>query len=679
MKKISAILLVLIMVFSAVAAANETDKTEQVLSSVKERIPDTDSFETFEASTERNFANGKHIYTFYWSEGSGDIEALSLTATESGIITRYYADFKSDGDDKKPTMTKPSSDEALICAEKLVNELNPLLVGKLSVKKSNEYESLYSDGYDFAVIHKENETAVAGDEGYVRISADLAKIESFRMDYTEGLTYADNENLISEEEAKKSFSEKIGMKLSYKSKYADGKRTAYLSYTPADTESYIDAATGEVIKPVIYSENIYNGYITEDAAAAESAGSSSSKRFSEAEINEITAQASLISEAEAEKKISDTGLIKLPENVQTTVNLSKAYNSDTYYYNFYFRADDYWASGCVEAKSGRIISLYNSDITVAKGTKKLERSQNEKKALEIVKILCADKVEENGEYRPEEGDSASYFSYRRYVNGIPVDFDDIKITVNVYTGEFASFEISESDIDFPSTENIITESEAVSKMFENVSYEALYIPVLSEGDSYPVNTELVYALSGENTEIDAVSGKPVYDGGDDKIEEYTDIKGHWAETAINTLAKYGIGFAGGEFKPDELVTEKEFAALVIATIKYNRSICLNADNLDFYAKRAVSAQITENGEEPDGRTVTRETAAVYFVNALGYGEIAKLDGVFKSKFSDVTENEGAIAILSGMKILNGTQEGLFSLGESLTRAQAAVMIYNYFS
>lgn len=44
------------------------------------------------------------------------------------------------------------------------------------------------------------------------------------------------------------------MKLYYKVKYEDRKKTAYLSYEPDKPDYYIDAVTGEAIKPNIYSD-----------------------------------------------------------------------------------------------------------------------------------------------------------------------------------------------------------------------------------------------------------------------------------------------------------------------------------------------------------------------------------------------------------------------------------------
>lgn len=48
MKRIFALALAITVLFSYASFAMETDKTEEVLASVKERIPGTDSFDTFD-------------------------------------------------------------------------------------------------------------------------------------------------------------------------------------------------------------------------------------------------------------------------------------------------------------------------------------------------------------------------------------------------------------------------------------------------------------------------------------------------------------------------------------------------------------------------------------------------------------------------------------------------------
>lgn len=680
MKKLLALFLILSMGLSFAVAAKDTEKTEEILASVKTRIPNTEKFESFSSSSERNYSDGKTYYSFYWSEGSGTIKNMEVTATESGIITYYYAgEDSASSNDYSATVNKPSSDEAMEKATELLEALNPSLTGKLTVKKRRAYDSLYRDYYDFSVVHTENGIPVLGDSGYVSIKGDLSAIKNFHISFTDGLSYADYTNAISHEEAKNKFAENIGMALSYKAKDNDGKKTAYASYTPKNESAYINALTGEAVIPKTADFNSNKYFATEDAESSSSGGAFGGK-LSEAEIKELSATAKLMSEEDALNTVKKTGLLELPQNVQTNASFSKKYNSaDVYYYNFYFSSKEgYWASACVEANTGKIISLYSYDDGADK--KELTRDENFKTASKALSVLCPEEIGEGGEYRLEESDSISDFSYVRYVNGIPVDFNYINVEIDDRTGKFRGFSISKDEMEFPALDGIISDKDAAKKMFENVSYELLYIPVVkNENDVSASFADLVYAIDGNNTEIDALTGKCVIESETEKIPEYSDISGHWAEQPIKTLARFGIGFPENEFKPDSFVTEKEFVAMVTAAVKNNTSIWVTAKNEERFLGIAREYDIISDGDEPSDAPITRSKAAVYFARALGYGKIAGLDGIFKTAFNDVTENIGSIAILSGLGILSGTAEGTFSPNESLTRAAAATMIYNNFT
>ena len=177
-----------------------------------------------------------------------------------------------------------------------------------------------------------------------------------------------------------------------------------------------------------------------------------------------------------------------------------------------------------------------------------------------------------------------------------------------------------------------------------------------------------------------MTGEPVYNYERETVGEYTDISGHWAENAIKTLARFGICFSGNEFKPDSEITEKEFVALIMSAVSDNSPICITKSVIDNFGTYApVSHGILKNGEEATDNAVTRSKAALWFARAMGYGDIAELSRIFVTPFSDVTENIGAVAILSGLGVLNGTGDNTFSPNAHLTRAAAAMMIYNYYN
>ncbi len=681
MKRIFALALAITVLFSAMSFAMGTDKTEEVLASVKERIPGTDSFDTFENNSEREY-DGRTLYHFSWYNKAGG-RSIEVTVTGDGIITSYYVyDSENDSEERKPTLNRPSSEEMLPKAQALVDALNPSL-GTIVAEKRTGYDSLYNSGYSYRLYHKENGVNVSGDTGFVRLNSDATEILGYNISYTEGLTYPAASGAITPDDAKKAFSEKIGMKLSYKLKYEDRKKTAYLSYEPDKSDYYIDAVTGEAIKPNIYYSWFGNAKgATEDAMASDGASGGGSRNFSEAEQAELTNLSNLITKEEARAAVDKTKLIEIPSDVVTNITLEKDYYyTDKYYYRLYFSGEDFWASAAVDAKDGTVISLNANSEAHSKDEKTLSKDELSKLAGTMLETLCPGKTGEGKAFRPEENDSASDFNYVRYVNDIPVEFNSVSLGLDAVTGKLSYYNISEDDIAFPSADGVIGASAAAEKMFENNSYELLYIPVISkEGLKSPDTSVLVYSVNGNKTEIDAVTGAPVNTYERETVGEYTDISGHWAENAIKTLARFGIGFSESEFKPDAEITEKEFIALITSAVADDSPICISKSVIENFSTYApISRGILKKGEEATDNAVTRSKAALWFARAMGYGDIAELYQIFVTPFSDVTENIGAVAILSGLGVLNGTGDNTFSPNAHLTRASAAMMIYNYYN
>ena len=89
--------------------------------------------------------------------------------------------------------------------------------------------------------------------------------------------------------------------------------------------------------------------------------------------------------------------------------------------------------------------------------------------------------------------------------------------------------------------------------------------------------------------------------------------------------------------------------------------------------------LAEEEKNPDGQ-VLREDAFVYMVRLDGLDKVAKLSNIFKVEYADGNLlSEGKIgypAILTGMNIICGNG-GYLKPKTPITRAEAAVMVYNY--
>jgi hypothetical protein len=203
------------------------------------------------------------------------------------------------------------------------------------------------------------------------------------------------------------------------------------------------------------------------------------------------------------------------------------------------------------------------------------------------------------------------------------------------------------------------------------------------GNEVP-DIKLVYALDNSKpANIDALSGKLLdYSGKpytEKIIPEYTDIAGNFAENAIKAIANYGISLPGSQFKPGDLVTQREFLYMLARStgwyMDYDVSDSFD-NNLYSYLK---GSGIVKEGDRKPSSVVSKQDAAVFIVRALKYNRIADLSTLFSLSFSDsssiLKSNYGYVAIAYGLKII-GDDEGVFNPNMSITRADAAVYIYN---
>ena len=178
-----------------------------------------------------------------------------------------------------------------------------------------------------------------------------------------------------------------------------------------------------------------------------------------------------------------------------------------------------------------------------------------------------------------------------------------------------------------------------------------------------VDARLVYTCYNMASKyVSPFSGKQLnYNGEEykDTITEYTysDLSGHWIENNAILLADIGIGFEGGCFNPDKIISEKEFGHL----------------------SQALGIYCDTNESEGD---VDRIGAIRMILNSLGYENVASLKGIYKTDFADNAiikeEDIGYTAIGFALGIIKG-DGGNANIYNKLTRAQAVSLLVNALS
>ncbi|HHX95294.1 MAG TPA: hypothetical protein GX691_05725 [Clostridia bacterium] len=164
-----------------------------------------------------------------------------------------------------------------------------------------------------------------------------------------------------------------------------------------------------------------------------------------------------------------------------------------------------------------------------------------------------------------------------------------------------------------------------------------------------------------------------------------DIDGHWAEEQILTLHAHGImnGDGKGSFRPNDLITRAEFAALVNRAFGFVKDSGISFNDVkptDWFAKE-ISVAATQgylqgigNGLIAPSDKLTREQAAVII------GRIMQLaPGSGETDFTDADKispwAKGMVSAIVREGYMKGSR-GCFFPGKNATRGEVAAIIVN---
>lgn len=170
---------------------------------------------------------------------------------------------------------------------------------------------------------------------------------------------------------------------------------------------------------------------------------------------------------------------------------------------------------------------------------------------------------------------------------------------------------------------------------------------------------------------------------------FVDLAGvEWAVESINELKKLGVvnGVDATHFNPNASVTREEFAKMIVAAFKVEGTGKTFADAPDGawytpYVNALAGAGIADGiggGNFGVGTTISRQDAAVILDRASQYAKLEyDWDVSALYIFEDYVADYAKVSIqkLYQLGVINGTGPKTFSSTDTLTRAQAAKMIY----
>ncbi len=203
-----------------------------------------------------------------------------------------------------------------------------------------------------------------------------------------------------------------------------------------------------------------------------------------------------------------------------------------------------------------------------------------------------------------------------------------------------------------------------------------------------------YEVSGDGLLTPDTNVRQEYDPSSEKAD-FKDLDGFdWAKDAIKTLASNYIisGVTSTEFQPARTIKREEFIKLITSGLRLTGAEAgaafADVSESDWFydavgaAKRAEIVTGDENGNFGAGREITRQDAAVMLARTAKFKGVT-LGGENNISFADgdavASYAASAVEKLAKAGIINGTDDGRFAPEASLTRVEAAVMLYKFFS
>lgn len=239
--------------------------------------------------------------------------------------------------------------------------------------------------------------------------------------------------------------------------------------------------------------------------------------------------------------------------------------------------------------SGDILSYYNysqQDYLNIKKLPAISRNEAQNKAEEIIKKFNPgiwDSIKPIDNFQQVYIDSDSYsFGYMRIQNGVPFPQNGISVYINKQTGELKGYNKAwDKDLVFPSTQKILSLSEAQQAYIKNLGLKLTYQSTLEDGKQKIYGAYV--PVYNSNYFVDAITGDKINFG----ITYYTD-------TLFNEAAKSSADLAGGlagtaiVLTPEEIEAVEEVAKLLSQEAAEKIARDLNVLELDdsFTVERA---------------------------------------------------------------------------------------------
>ena len=672
MKKTISILLSLVMIVTSISVfgdATSSKAMEAALITVKTRVDIPEKFSEFSPHSYEQ--NNKVLYTFTWKTEDGR-EYISVSCDDKGRINRYYCNDNSVRSEN--TLTKLSKDDILNFSDEFLRKIVPEAF--VSDDDCLVYEGWSVNGNSYRITYNRMcfDRQVKNDNAMVRIYVcdDVPHVQGLDVAYNYDGEFSIETPL---ENWDGKYQQAFPIELIYRDvnfyKNDDDKNKTVLLYRVKDNDTGFLSAIDYSVVTEDENNSLYYGMGAGGEMKNEAAMDSVLR---EEEIKELSNIEGLISKTDADKILRTLPYVALDDKMEiSSYNISQRDNE--YVINIRYTAkeeNNKFLSATLNAKNGKLINLYsNSNYEDVQMTDTQKKTASKRIEEFVKKVANEEYLQCKGQKENSLGNEYTK-NFDRYVNGVRYIDDGIDVTYNAKTGNITSyrFDFNIKKV-FDAPENVISPYMAYKVLLQTAPIKDVW--VMSGGRYIPC-----WTLSKNYVEIDAFTAKEYSENIYVETEyKYSDIEEHWAKEKIQKLAELQIGFEGENFYPDTPVTQYDLLRFFAAGIHFKDYLTYPQDML--YENFVYEGILTEEEKNPEGQ-VLREDAFVYMVRLDGLEKVAKLSNIFKVEYADeYLLSEGKIgypAILTGMNVICGNG-GYLKPKTPITRAEAAVMVYNY--
>ena len=693
---------------SAAESGDGADRLAAVTQKVKDALAlDTEGYTQFSGQlTEGELAPA---WRLSWSGPDGSLE---ITASESGKVLSYYR-YRADGDQADVPLSLPKGDPAR-AKEAAAAFLKRVLGSGEKVdldKAADDPTSLRQTRYHFR-----GSISLNGCPSPLSftLGVDLAdyavaqfRRDSLETDYIGSLPAA--RFRMGQSAVEPLLQSTLSLRLEYV--LEEGERTAVLRYLPDSIDSfYVDDASGKLVDLTeLYGDldRKFNGDLgAADSAPEEGAtgGLTQAEQLGADKLKDTLAKEALDEKARAVEALGldSYTLASASYQEEETGGKDMIVARLTYGKRAEEKTLRRWVT--LDAKTGALLAVSSSGRWEDNAVNQVDEAAARKTAEAFLAAQQGERMARCGAYtggglRRENGRYGVWgFQYARQENGYFFPNDQLTVGIDGADGSVCSYSQSwTEDVNFDSPDGIVSKEEAVSAYFKTFQIEKGYVAVpqkldLSDPDHVPL-AELGYqtlnslklgwqlAAPEENVMgIDAKTGRPVVlSAGAAGSLKYSDLADSPAKRAAETLAGYGIGYAGGKFQPDKKLTQLDLVALLASSQGMAIDPEAPADgSIDQAYRTAYRMGALRREDREDGRQLTRLDAIRMVLDAGGYKPAAQLQGIYRTDFADEAEIGkdmlGYAALAQALGMVKGGSQGRLDPGGTVTRGDAAMML-----